>query len=550
MTVTDDTTAGPPVGVQDSPDRAGPRARRRLSASAAIFSIATAVSRVAGLVRDIIAASFFGTTAAASAFTFAYQIPNLVANLFAQAALSAAFVPVFTELLQKGRKREAFRLASSLFWIILIGLGAITALLIALAGVIMPLFTGHFSAANNALTAGLARVLFPVVLLLGLSGLLVGILQSFDEFSMPAIAPAVWNVVIIVLLVVLRPHFHSHLGIYAFAVAWLVATVVQLALVASALRRIDFRLQFSVDWRDPRVRQVFALMLPVTIGLGIVNLDQLINSAFGSLVSAQAPSAIDRAFRIYMLPQGMFSVAVATVLFPTLSRLAVRRDPDGMRRTVGNGMRQINLLLLPASAYLIVLATPITRLVYQRGHFTAHSTHLVSIALFWFAFSLPFAGINLLLTRSFFAVKRPWIPTRLAALNMVVDVVVSIVLYRPLGIAGLVIGTAIANAVMTWLQLTRLRVGLAGRLDGRQTLMITLRILVACVITAALARGLWLLFDHLLGRSLPAEIVSIGIALLVAAAIYAKLVLAMRVPEARQIQELVGGRLSRFARAS
>jgi putative peptidoglycan lipid II flippase len=550
MTLTDDTTAGPPVGVQDSPDRPGPRARRRLSASAAIFSIATAVSRVAGLVRDIIAASFFGTTAAASAFTFAYQIPNLVANLFAQAALSAAFVPVFTELLQKGRKREAFRLASSLFWIILIGLGAITALLIALAGVIMPLFTGHFSATNNALTAGLARVLFPVVLLLGLSGLLVGILQSFDEFSMPAIAPAVWNVVIIVLLVVLRPHFHSHLGIYAFAVAWLVATFVQLALVASALRRIDFRLQFSVDWRDPRVRQVFALMLPVTIGLGIVNLDQLINSAFGSLVSSQAPSAIDRAFRIYMLPQGMFSVAVATVLFPTLSRLAVRRDPDRMRRTVGNGMRQINLLLLPASAYLIVLATPITRLVYQRGHFTAHSTHLVSIALFWFAFSLPFAGINLLLTRSFFAVKRPWIPTRLAALNMIVDVIVSIVLYRPLGIAGLVIGTAIANAVMTWLQLTRLRVGLAGRLDGRQTLMITLRILVACVITAALARGMWLLFDHLLGRSLPAEIVSIGIALLVAAAIYAKLVLAMRVPEARQIQELVGGRLSRFARVS
>jgi putative peptidoglycan lipid II flippase len=549
MTVTDDTTAAPPGGVQDSADSPAPRARRRLSSSAAIFSIATAISRVAGLVRDIIAASFFGTTAAASAFTFAYQIPNLVANLFAQAALSAAFVPVFTELLQKGRKREAFRLASSLFWIILIGLGAITALLIALAGVIMPLFTGHFSAANDALTAGLARVLFPVVLLLGLSGLLVGILQSFDEFSMPAIAPAVWNVVIIVLLVVLRPHFHSHLGIYAFAVAWLVATFVQLALVASALRRIDFRLEFSVDWRDPRVRQVFALMLPVTIGLGIVNLDQLINSAFGSLVSSQAPSAIDRAFRIYMLPQGMFSVAVATVLFPTLSRLAVRRDPDGMRRSVGNGMRQINLLLLPASAYLIVLATPITRLVYQRGHFTAHSTHLVSIALFWFAFSLPFAGINLLLTRSFFAVKRPWIPTRLAALNMIVDIIVSVILYKPLGIAGLVIGTAIANAVMTWLQLTRLRVGLAGRLDGRQTLMITLRILAACVITAALARGLWLLFDHLLGRSLPAEIVSIGIALLVAAAIYAKLVLAMRVPEARQIQELVGGRLSRFARA-
>jgi putative peptidoglycan lipid II flippase len=535
-------SGGPPTSGGEEP----PRPRHRLAFSAAIFSVGTAVSRVAGLVRDIIAASYFGTTAAASAFTFAYQIPNLVANLFAQAALSAAFVPVFTELLQQGRKRDAFRLASSLFWIILIVLGAITALMIAFAGVIMPLFTGtSFTAADNALTAGLAQVLFPVVLLLGLTGLFVGILQSFDEFTMPAIAPAVWNLVIIVLLVVLRPEFHSHLGIYAFAVAWLVATVVQFALVASALPRVDFRLQLSIDWRDPRVRQVFALMIPVTIGLGIVNLDQLLNSAFGSLVSAQAPSAIDRAFRIYMLPQGVFSVAIATVLFPTLSRLAVRRDAAGMRRTVGNGMRQINLLLIPCAALLVVLATPITRLVYERGHFTAHSTDLVSIALFWFAFSLPFAGVNLLLTRSFFAVRRPWIPTRLAALNMIVDVIVSVALYKPLGIAGLVIGTAVANAVMTWLQFTRLRRGLEGRLDGHQTLMITVRILVAAAISAVIARGIWLGLDRLLGRGLPQEIVSVGIALLVAAAIYAKLVLVMRIPEARQIEQLVRGRLAR-----
>ena len=534
--------------VASRPDTPEPphRPRRRLAFSAVIFSVGTALSRIAGLVRDIIAASYFGTTAAASAFTFAYQIPNLVAGLFAQAALSAAFVPVFTELLQQGRKRDAFRLASSLFWIILIGLGGITALMIAFAGVIMPLFTGSsFSAADNALTVGLAQVLFPVVLLLGLTGLLVGILQAFEEFTMPAMAPVVWNIVIIVVLVVLRPHFHSNLGIYAFAIAWLVATAVQFALVASAVRRIDFRLEFTIDWHDPRVRQVFALMLPVTIGLGIVNLDQLLNSAFGALVSTQAPSAIDRAFRVYMLPQGVFSVAITTVLFPTLSRLAVRRDAMGMRRTVGNGMRQITLLLMPCTALLIVLATPITRLVYQRGTFTAHSTDLVSTALFWFAFSLPFAGINLLLSRCFFAVKKPWIPTRLAAVNMVVDVIVSIALYKPLGIAGLVIGTAAANLVMTWLQFTRLRRGLQGRLDGRQTAMIAIRILVAAAISAAAARGLWAGLDHVLGRALPAQVVSVGVSLLVAAAIYAKLVLVMRIPEARQIEQLVRGRLAR-----
>ena len=158
-----------------------PTPRRRLAHSTAIFAIATAVSRVVGLAREIVAASFFGTSPAASAFTIASQIPNLMSNLFAQAALSAAFVPVFTDLLQQGRKREAFKLASTLFWIILIALGALTAVGILAAGTIMPLFTGStFSAADNQLTAGLAQVLFPVVLLLGLTGLLVGILQSYD----------------------------------------------------------------------------------------------------------------------------------------------------------------------------------------------------------------------------------------------------------------------------------------------------------------------------------------------------------------------------------
>jgi putative peptidoglycan lipid II flippase len=246
-----------------------------------------------------------------------------------------------------------------------------------------------------------------------------------------------------------------------------------------------------------------------------------------------------------MLPQGVFSVAVATVLFPTLSRQAARRDVAGMRRAVGNGMRQINLLLIPAAAAIMVLATPITRLVFQRGEFNAHSTHLVSIALFWFAVSLPFGGINLLLTRTFFAVQRPWIPTALAAVNMVVDIIVSVALYKPLGIAGLVIGTAAANAVMTWLQIERLRIGFNGRLEGRQTLMITIRILFASAVMAAIAWGIWKGLSSLLGESFPAELISVGLAVAAGAGVYARLVLAMRIPEARQIEELILGRLRR-----
>jgi putative peptidoglycan lipid II flippase len=522
----------------------------RVARNTAIFSIATGVSRVAGLLREVVAASFFGTRGPASAFTIAFQVPNLVSNLFANAALSAAFVPVFTELLHQGRKKEAFRLASTLFWIMLIVLGAVTAFFILGANVIMPLFTGSsFHHALNGLTAGLSQVLFPVVLLLGLNGILVAVLQSYDQFTIPAISPAVWNVVIIVLLVVLRPHFHGGIEngekVYALAIAILVATFVQLLLALGALGRIDFRLQFSIDWHDPRIRQVFTLMLPVTIGLGIVNLDQLINSIFGTLVSKQAPRAIDNAFRIYMLPQGLFSVAVATVLFPTLSRMAAARDADGMRRAVGIGMRQINLLLIPAAVFMIVLTTPIVRLVFQRGEFNGQSTHLVSIALFWFAFSLPFGGLNLLLTRTFFAVQRPWIPTAMAALNIVVDIVVSIGLYKPLGIAGLIIGTVAANVVMTALLLHRLRIGFNGRLEGGQTTMITARVVVASALLALVSWGVWRLLDDLLGTSLVGQLISVGAAAAAGGLIYARAVLAMRIPEAHQVSRMIRAQLGR-----
>jgi putative peptidoglycan lipid II flippase len=542
--------SGPVEPALEEPPAAAPAGGGAVARNTAIFAIGTGVSRIAGLAREIVAASYFGTGGPASAFTIAFQVPNLVANLFANAALSAAFVPVFTDLLQKGRRKEAFRLASTLFWIMLIVLGAVTAVFILGAGVIMPLFTGPtFTSSLDALTVGLAQILFPVVLLLGLTGLVVGILQSYDHFTIPAISPAVWNIVIIILLVVLRPHFPGGVEhgnqLHAYAIAILVATFVQFGMAFAALGRIDFRLQFAIDWHDPRVKQVFVLMLPVTIGLGIVNLDQLINSVFGTLVNKEAPRAIDNAFRIYMLPQGMFSVAVATVLFPTLSRMASRRDTAAMRRAVGIGMRQINLLLIPAAAFMIVLAEPIVRLVFERGQFGHRSTELVSLALFWFAFSLPFGGLNLLLTRTFFAVQRPWIPTRLAGINIIVDIVVSIGLYKPLGIAGLIIGTVAANAVMTALQLKRLRTGFNGRLEGAQTLMISARIMVASALLAAVSWGVWKLLEMLLGASLPAQVISIAGAAGAGLFVYARAVLAMHIPEAHQVSRLVRAQLGR-----
>ncbi|HWE07786.1 MAG TPA: murein biosynthesis integral membrane protein MurJ [Solirubrobacteraceae bacterium] len=531
---------GPPTATLSPPSGPPPRsALRRIAISTAIFALATALSRVAGLGREVVQAGYFGTNVNADAFTVASQIPNLVSNLFSMAALSAAFVPVFTELLQVGRRREAYRLASTLFWLILIVLTALTLVWMAAAGLIMPLFAGTLHPSAVALAAGLSRVLFPVVLLLSLTGLFVGILQSYDHFGVAAVAPAVWNVVIVIGLVALHPHF----GIYGYAIAWLLATVVQFVMIAFALRSIDFRPTFAIDWKDPRVREVMILFVPVTVSIGIINIDSFLNATLGTLVSQHASIAINDAFRLYMLPQGIFSVAVTTVLFPTLTRMAIRADVAGMRRTIGNGVRQINLLLIPSAALMAVLATPITRLVFQRGHFTSGSTALVSTALLWFAFSLPFSGVNLLFTRTFFALRRPWIPTKLAAMNVALDIVVSLALYKSLHIAGLIIGTLVANMFMAWLQARRLRIGFNGRLESPQTLMITIRILVATAITTAVGYLIWDGLDRLLGLSLVAQILSVGIALLAAAAVYARLVLLMRIPEARQIEALLRSRL-------
>jgi putative peptidoglycan lipid II flippase len=521
---------------------------RAVARNTAIFSIATGLSRIAGLVREIVASSYFATSGAFSAFTIAFQVPNVVRSLFADAALSAAFVPVFTELLEQGRRKEAFRLASTLFFLILTVLGAIAVLFMVVAGVLMPLFTGGtFDAQLDHLTVGLSRVLFPVVVILGLNGLVVGILNAYDHFAIPALSPLVWNFVILACLIGTNQILTGDAQLYGYAIGVVAGTAVQFAMALPQLGRLGFRLQLSFHFRDPRVRQVLRLMLPVTIGLGLINFNLLINSTLGSLVSDDAPRAIDAAFRIYMLPQGMFSVAIATVLFPALSRLAARKDFDGLRALTANGMRQVFLLLIPAAAGTLALATPITRLIYQHGAFGPGSTELVSTALFWFAFSLPFSGVNLLLTRTFFSLQRPWITTGIAALNLGVNVAVSVALYKPFGIAGIVVGTAASSAAMTVAQMHFLRRQLHGRLEARRTAIVVAQMLAASALLAGATYGTWDVLDRALGRDLFGQIVSVGAGLAVGAVVYASIVHVLRIPEARQIERLLAGRL--FGRA-
>jgi putative peptidoglycan lipid II flippase len=523
-----------------------PPPRPSMARNTAIFSILTGLSRVAGLAREVLAAKYFGLGGPISAFTIAFYIPNVVRSLFADSALSAAFVPVFTELLEKDRKRDAFRLASTLFMVMLAALGAICVLFILSAGFIVPLFTGDkLDAHLDALAVGLSRVMFPIVLILGLNGLTVGILQAYDHFTIPALSPLIWNVVIMIFLVFSRPLFHGDAQMYAYALGILVATVVQFLMALPVLKTVGFHFEWSFDYKDPRVKRVFMLMLPVTLGLGLINFNVFANGVLGSYVSTSAPRAIDNAFRIYMLPQGMFSVAIATVLFPQLSRLAARRDFSALRASIDNGLRLIFLMLLPATAATLVLAEPITRLVFQRGAFTADDTQLVATALFWFSFSLPFSGVNLLLTRTFFSLQRPWLVTYLSVGNLIVNVGVSIIfVVMGFGVGGIVAGTAIADVAMAAAQFYVLRGEVHGRLQLRETGEIVFGMFIAAAWFAIAAYVSWAALDWVFGRSLLGQIISVGGGLAIGTVVYVKVVLAMRLPEAEQLRRLVRGRLA------
>ncbi len=525
-------------GEEPSADPAPGSKSGRIARSTAFFSIATAASRIAGLVREIFAAGYYGVGGPMSAFTIAFQVPNLVRALFADAALQPAFIPVFTEQLEQKNYREAFRLASTLLLLVTLVLGAITALFVLLAPVIMPLFAPGFEGEVLDLTITLSQVLFPILILLGVSGIVVGILNSYDRFGAFAIAPFFWNLTIIVVLVGTIHFFHGQNRIYAYAIGILAGTVVQLAIPAWDLRNTPFKFSLSFAWRNPGVRRVLLLMLPVTISLGLINFNMLINSLFGSLVSDEAPAAIDKAFRIYQLPQGVFSVAIATVLFPTLARFASRGETENLRATMANGMRQILFVLVPAAAAVLVLSEPMIRLVYQRGEFGPADTTLVATALFWFAFSLPTNGLYLLLTRTFFSLQRPWMATGLAGVDLVVSALAALALYKPFGVGGIVAGTGIGTTVAVAAQAVILRRTFDG-LELASLLSTAIRITIAAAALAAVSFGVWDALDSALGRGLFGQIASLGIGLGLGGLAYVGAAKLLRVAELEQILRLV-----------
>ena len=492
---------------------------RRLARSTATFTLATGLSRALGLVREIVAAYFFGVTGKINAFTVASQVPSLVRAFIGDAALSGAFVPVFSELLAKEEKARAWRVASTIFWLVLIGVSVLTAVLILIAPLLILPFGDP--GGDPDLAVELTRIMLPIVGLVTLSGIVVGILNAYDQFTIPALAPVAWNLVIIGGLVAFVPLVEGESAeLVVYAVATLLAALVQLLLPVPWLRGLDGRIRAVIDWRDPAVKRFFVLMLPVTLTLGLININIFVDMVFASrLVDPElAPAAIEKAFRVYMLPQGMFSVAVVTVLFPTLSRFAAVGNLPSYRATLDAGFRQIAFLLVPCAVVGAVLAQPIVRLLYERGAFGPEQTEVVAASLAAFAAGLTFNGTMLMLNRAFFSLQSPWIPTWIALANLGFQVVLNVALYR-VGVWGIPLATSLVNLAGTvgLVLVIRRRV---GRIEGGRTLDTYARSLAAAVLAAGIAFAVWYGLDEALGHSGLAQVVSVGSALAASAAVY------------------------------
>lgn len=443
----------------------------RLARSAGLIGSATLVSRLLGLARDQTLAYLFGAGNAMDAFNVAFRIPNLVRDLFAEGAMTAAFVPTFSKRLTTDGRPRAWKLGNA----VVNALGLVTGVIV-VAGIVgaeplTELFAASYASVPGKLelTVFLTRLMFPFLTLVALAAVVMGMLNSLERFFVPALSPAMFNVAMIasaVLLVPLMPAL-GFPAITAIAVGVVVGGFGQVALQWPALRREGFRYEPRLDVRDPGLREILILMGPGTVGLAATQVNLFVNTVLATGQGTGAVSWLNYAFRLMYLPIGLFGVSIATAALPSLSRDAARDQLVGMRETVSRGLRLMLMLNVPAAVGLMVLASPIVRLIFERGLFTSADTAATAGALLCYAPGLLGYSAVKIAVPGFYALRDARTPVKISVASMIVNVGVNVALIDVLGYRGLALGTAMAaifNATaLLWLLRRRL-----GGLDGHR----------------------------------------------------------------------------------
>ncbi|UCE66851.1 MAG: murein biosynthesis integral membrane protein MurJ [Candidatus Zixiibacteriota bacterium] len=411
------------------------------------FSLATIVSRILGLLREVSFAAVFGAAGNMDAFVAAFRIPNLLRDLFAEGALSAAYVPVFTEKLKKEGVQKAFLVTSSVFSIILVVLGLLVVLAILLAPYYVKYYVSGFGddAAQMALTVRLTQIMFPFILLIAFAAVSMGTLNSIGRFGIPALAPALFNVVMILSALYLTRYFNP--PILGLGFGAVIGGGGQFIIQIPQLLRNGYRYEFRLDFRNEAVRKIFKLMLPAALGVAAWQINVVVATIIASYLDVGSISSLYYALRLMHLPLGIFGVALAAVSLPEISGLVASGDIKGAASAQRFSSRMVIFLLLPSAAFLIGAAEAIVSTVYQRGNFTWDDTVNVALALRAYAIGLVFFGLVRVTAQVFYAFKDTRTPVKISILAVAVNIVLSLIFIRPFGFAGLALATSISAIV-------------------------------------------------------------------------------------------------------
>ncbi len=458
---------------------------RRLNTRASgIIAVAVMCSRLLGLVREVLFNSLFGT-AAMGLFIIAFRIPNLLRDLFAEGALSTAFVTVFSQRIEKDGEASAWSLAAKMMTIVTIFMSLVSLLGVLFSRQLVGLLAPGFAAQDAAFTILLTQIMYPFILLVSLAALVMGMLNSKNIFTAPAMASSFFNIGSIaggVLFGWLIDREFGRNALVGLAAGTLLGGLLQLTTQLPSLRRAGFRFRPDFRWRDPGIRRILVLMVPSVIAASAVQINVLINTGFAASVGADAVTWLNSAFRLMQLPIGVFGVAVATVTLPVVSRIAAHSDTSEFGPTLGRAMRLAVFLTLPAAVGLWFVAGPVIGLIYEHGKFVARDTLQTGLALQLYAVGLVAYSCIKVLSPAFYAIDRKWTPMLVSFLSIALNLSLNYWFMFRLGLGhrGLALSTTLC-ALVNFALLYLLMLRPAGTLDSGKFLSTILRCALASV---------------------------------------------------------------------
>ena len=509
---------------------------RRLARSAGLIGTATLASRLLGLVREVVQGAYFATSNAADAFGVATRIPSLLRDLFAEGAMSAAFVPTLSRIHQTEGREAAWRLGSQVINALIVVTGAFVVVGTVFVQPLVETYAPGFEEqlGKTSLTISLTRINMPFLMLVAVAAACMGMLNSLRRFMIPASSPALFNVVFILCTVILVPVF-TRTGIepvMALSVAMLLGGVIQVAVQWPALRREGYRHRWILNPSDPALRSVLVLMGPGTLGVAAAQINLLINTSLATSEPG-AVSALGYAFRLMYMPIGIFGVSIATAAIPDLARQAATHAYAEMREMLSFGVRLMLMLSVPASVGLMVLAVPIVELIFQHGAFGPSDTQKVATALLFYAPAIAGYSIVKIAGPSFYSLQDSRTPVIVSLITIGSNLLLNLWLNSILGFRGLALGTAIAANINAGLLLILLGRRIGG-VDGSRIVWSFAKIVAASALMGAAGHfsNDWLR-DVLPGDALLTRLVRVGGAIGVSLATLALAAWALRIQEFR-----------------